>query len=57
MNKKLEQLYNEMDFREAEPTSLERENQMRRIAHEIVCILDPKRKNAEEQDHPKQTSD
>lgn len=57
MNKRLEQLYNEMIYREAEETSLERENQMKRIAHEIVCLLDPKKKDAEEQDLPKQTTD
>ncbi|MBQ0112670.1 MAG: hypothetical protein KBT03_06040 [Bacteroidales bacterium] len=45
MDDRLTHLYNEMAYREAEETTIERENQMKRIAHEIVQILMPKKEN------------
>lgn len=42
-NEKLNSLYWQMDFRESEPVSSEREEAMKRIAHEIVEALTPKK--------------
>lgn len=43
MNDRINQLYWEMDFRESEPVSLEREENLKRIAHELVVALSPKK--------------
>lgn len=45
-NKNLQELYNLMDFYATEEPTLEREQKLKEIAHEIVMILTPnKNKN------------
>ena len=48
MDKRLQELYNQMDFYASEEPSAEREQKLKEIAHEIVEILNPKKNKTDD---------
>lgn len=48
MDGRLQELYNKMDFYASEEPTAEREQKLKEIAHEIVTILTPNKKQNEQ---------